>query len=94
MTNARVRRGGEGGPLGSASLEHGTDDGPAQAVTKATATRYRSVSKGAKAKILDELRELTGWHSDHARARRCVRRSARGGRRRRGRLDHRCMARM
>ena len=28
--------------------------GQRKAVTKATATRYRSVSKGAKAKILDE----------------------------------------
>jgi len=41
--------------------------GQRKAVTKATATRYRSVSKGAKAKILDELCELTGWHCDHAR---------------------------
>ena len=37
-----------------------------KAVTKATATRYRSVSKGAKAVILDELCQLTGWHRDHA----------------------------
>jgi hypothetical protein len=38
-----------------------------KAVTRATATRYRSASKGSKAVILDELRQLTGWHRDHAR---------------------------
>ncbi|NMM24549.1 MAG: integrase, partial [Phycicoccus sp.] len=38
-----------------------------KAVTRATATRYRSASKGAKAVILDELCQLTGWHRDHAR---------------------------
>jgi hypothetical protein len=38
-----------------------------QAVTKATAVRYRSASKSAKAVILDELCEVTGWHRDHAR---------------------------
>ena len=37
-----------------------------KAVTRATATRYRSASKGAKAVILDELCQLTGWHRDHA----------------------------
>jgi len=40
---------------GRASFDHGTDDGPAQAVTKATATRYRSASRAGKATILDEL---------------------------------------
>lgn len=38
-----------------------------KAVTRATATRYRSASKGAKVVILDELCQLTGWHRDHAR---------------------------
>ena len=38
-----------------------------RAITKATATRYRSASKGAKAVILDELCATTGWHRDHAR---------------------------
>ena len=37
-----------------------------RAVTRATATRYRSASKGAKAVILDKLCQLTGWHHDHA----------------------------
>jgi len=38
-----------------------------KAVTKATATRYRSASKTAKAVILDELCATTRWHRDHAR---------------------------
>jgi hypothetical protein len=38
-----------------------------RAVARATATRYRSASKGAKAVILDELCATTGWHRDHAR---------------------------
>lgn len=38
-----------------------------RAVTRATAVRYRSASKTAKAVILDELCATTGWHRDHAR---------------------------
>jgi hypothetical protein len=38
-----------------------------KAVTKVTATRYRSASKSGKARILDELCATTGWHRDHAR---------------------------
>lgn len=38
-----------------------------ESVTRQMARRYRSASKPDKARILDELRALTGWHRDHAR---------------------------
>lgn len=41
--------------------------GQRKAITNATAARYRSASKEAKAVILDELCATTGWHRDHAR---------------------------
>jgi hypothetical protein len=41
--------------------------GQRKAVTRATATRYRSATRVGKAKILDKLCEFTGWHRDHAR---------------------------
>jgi len=36
-----------------------------KAVTKATATPYRSASRAGKAKVLDESCELAGWRCDH-----------------------------
>ncbi len=38
-----------------------------QAVTKATAMRYRRAGKAGKGRILDELCATTGWHRSHAR---------------------------
>ena len=49
------------------SVIMGLTMGQRRAVTRATAVRYRSASKSAKAVILDELCALTGWHRDHAR---------------------------
>jgi len=64
-----------------------------KAVTKATATRYRSASKGAKAVILDELCATTGCIATMP-ARRFGKGSDHAGCRHLARLDRRPTARM
>ena len=38
-----------------------------RAVSRESAVRYRNANRPGKAKILDELCAVTGWHRDHAR---------------------------
>jgi hypothetical protein len=53
---------------GRASLEHGTDDEPTKAGDEGHGDAVSVGVAGGKAKVLEEeLRELTGWHRDHAR---------------------------
>src|SRR5664279_5705589 len=38
-----------------------------RAVSRESAVRYRDADRPGKAKVLDELCAVTGWHRDHAR---------------------------
>jgi len=52
---------------GRNSLEHGTEDEPAQGGYEGDRAPASVGVLGRQAVILDELRQLTSWHRDHAR---------------------------